>query len=271
MSPKTDGFYRFFQIFSDFTDVMRFLCTPDYSLVSLTYTELLQNFTRIFSLLESQDNKKSYRESGFPALVESYPAGCNLDISSADMIDDLFLVGVQQCIREGKAVGMFGSDANDNLTQTNEGCRLHGHLEVNKVAGNFHIAPGQSFQQNHVHVHSLRNMRLNMLNSTHYIKDLSFGEYFPNQINPLSNTKQIANDGAVLFHYYVKVVPSTYVFLNQTQLITNQYSVTKHRKIIKNIHDSSDNQLPGTFFTYEISAIMVKFVEQKRSLTHFLT
>ena len=27
----------------------------------------------------------------------------------------------------------------------------------------------------------------------------------------------------------------------------------------------------GTFFTYEISAIMVKFVEQRRSLTYFLT
>jgi hypothetical protein len=170
---------------------------------------------------------------------------------------------------------MLGSNADTNLTDLNEGCRVHGYLEVNKVAGNFHIAPGQSFEQHHVHVHSLRNIRLNMLNTSHYVDDLAFGERFPNQINPLSNTKQITtsrdNNGPILFHYYVKIVPSAYVFLNQTQLITNQYSVTKHRKIIKNIHDSSDNQLPGTFFTYEISAIMVKFVEQKRSLTHFLT
>lgn len=181
----------------------------------------------------------------------------------------IHLDGVQQCIREG-----ISSSNEGNLTEINEGCRVHGQLEVNKVAGNFHIAPGQSFQENHVHIHSLRNIRFNMLNTTHYINELAFGETFPQQVNPLSRTKQIPiahEGGSVLYHYYVKIVPSTYVYLNQTQLITNQYSVTKHKKIIKNIFDSSDHQLPGTFFTYEISAIMVKFVEQKRSLAQFLT
>ena len=28
-----------------------------------------------------------------------------------------------------------------------EGCNVHGFLEVNKVAGNFHFVPGQSFHQ----------------------------------------------------------------------------------------------------------------------------
>ena len=31
--------------------------------------------------------------------------------------------------------------------QAGEGCHLYGKLLVNKVAGNFHIAPGKSFQQ----------------------------------------------------------------------------------------------------------------------------
>lgn len=30
-----------------------------------------------------------------------------------------------------------------------------GFLQVNKVAGNFHFAPGKSFQQAHMHVHDL--------------------------------------------------------------------------------------------------------------------
>lgn len=178
--------------------------------------------------------------------------------------------GVHQCIREGKTIGMM----NTNITDLNEGCRLHGYLEVNKVAGNFHIAPGQSFQEHHIHIHSLKNLRLNALNTSHFINELTFGSSFPNQVNPLSQTKQIPNaqdGGSILYHYYVKIVPSMYVFLNQTQLITNQYSVTKHKKIIQNIFDSSDHQLPGAFFTYEISAIMVKFVEQQRSLAQFLT
>jgi endoplasmic reticulum-Golgi intermediate compartment protein 3 len=152
-----------------------------------------------------------------------------------------------------------------------EGCQVHGYLEVNKVAGNFHIAPGQSFQQNHVHAHSLKNIRLNLINTTHTIRELMFGESFPDQINPLSNTEHISQEGSVLFHYYVKVVPSTYVYLNGTEIRTNQYSVTKHRKPIANLAEGQGYQLPGTFFNYEISAIMVKFVEQKRSLAHFLT
>lgn len=32
---------------------------------------------------------------------------------------------------------------------------MYGFLEVNKVAGNFHFAPGKSFQQSNVHVHDL--------------------------------------------------------------------------------------------------------------------
>lgn len=167
------------------------------------------------------------------------------------------------------AVGLAGE--NSDSADVHEGCRIHGYLEVNKVAGNFHIAPGQSFQQNHIHVHSLRNIRLNLLNTTHHIDELSFGPRFPNQINPLVNTEHSATEGSVLFHYYVKVVPSTYVFLNQTELRTNQYSVTKHRKVVQNIIENGGHQLPGTFVNYEISAIMVKFVEQKRSLAQFLT
>lgn len=173
---------------------------------------------------------------------------------------------IPQCVREGQAIGLV-----DNGTEVHEGCRIHGFLQLNKVAGNFHIAPGQSFQQHHIHIHSLQNIRLNLLNTSHIIDELTFGNSFPHQINPLSGTKQIANEGAVLYHYYIKVVPSTYVFLNRTELRTNQYSVTKHRKVIRNLADGNNPQLPGTFFTYEISAIMVKFIEEKRSFAHFLT
>ncbi|KHJ45170.1 hypothetical protein D918_04474 [Trichuris suis] len=35
------------------------------------------------------------------------------------------------------------------------GCRVHGWLEVSKVAGNFHIAPGSTVKDLHSHVHNL--------------------------------------------------------------------------------------------------------------------
>lgn len=52
-----------------------------------------------------------------------------------------------QCKREGFLQKIKEEDG--------EGCNIHGFLEVNKVAGNFHFAPGKSFHQANVHVHDL--------------------------------------------------------------------------------------------------------------------
>ena len=46
---------------------------------------------------------------------------------------------MEQCLREG-----FLDHVKE---QEGEGCNIYGYLEVNKVAGNFHFAPGKSFQQ----------------------------------------------------------------------------------------------------------------------------
>jgi len=32
-----------------------------------------------------------------------------------------------------------------------QGCQIYGYMEVNRVGGSFHIAPGNSFSVNHVH------------------------------------------------------------------------------------------------------------------------
>ena len=54
---------------------------------------------------------------------------------------------MDQCVRDGwvekvKSVG-------------EEGCNVEGTVLVNKVAGNVHVAPGKSFQQEHSHMHDL--------------------------------------------------------------------------------------------------------------------
>ena len=50
---------------------------------------------------------------------------------------------IEQCVKEGWT---------DKLKeQINEGCNVRGLIEVSKVAGNVHFAPGKSFQQHSVH------------------------------------------------------------------------------------------------------------------------
>jgi len=90
---------------------------------------------------------------------------------------------IEQCIREG---------FEDKLkSQKEEGCRIYGYLLVNKVAGNFHIAPGKSFQLNHQHVHDMEIFRLgSYFNLSHHINRLSFGTEFPGVIDPLDNAKK---------------------------------------------------------------------------------
>lgn len=110
-----------------------------------------------------------------------------------------------QCKREG-----FLQRVKD---EEGEGCNIYGFLEVNKVAGNFHFAPGKSFHQAGVHVHDLLafqkdsfNVRedlsywlhfirraSNLYNSiscvylqiSHKINRLTYGDYFPGVVNPL--------------------------------------------------------------------------------------
>ncbi|XP_053430958.1 endoplasmic reticulum-Golgi intermediate compartment protein 3 isoform X5 [Nycticebus coucang] len=115
---------------------------------------------------------------------------------------------IEQCRREGFSQKM--------QEQKNEGCQVYGFLEVNKVAGNFHFAPGKSFQQSHVHVHAveihdLQSFGLDNINMTHYIQHLSFGEDYPGIVNPLDHTNVTAPQASMMFQYFVKVVPTVYM------------------------------------------------------------
>lgn len=66
-----------------------------------------------------------------------------------------------QCKREG-----FLQKIKD---EEGEGCNIYGFLEVNKVAGNFHFAPGKSFQQSGVHVHDLLSFQKDSFNVSHIL------------------------------------------------------------------------------------------------------
>ncbi|XP_029772338.1 endoplasmic reticulum-Golgi intermediate compartment protein 3 isoform X2 [Suricata suricatta] len=168
---------------------------------------------------------------------------------------------IEQCRREGFSQKM--------QEQKNEGCQVYGFLEVNKVAGNFHFAPGKSFQQSHVHVHDLQSFGLDNINMTHYIRHLSFGEDYPGIVNPLDRTNVTAPQASMMFQYFVKVVPTVYMKVDGEVLRTNQFSVTRHEKVANGL--MGDQGLPGVFVLYELSPMMVKLTEKHRSFTHFLT
>lgn len=131
--------------------------------------------------------------------------------------------GVEQCERENYAEKL---DA-----QREEGCRIEGSLRVNKVVGNFHLAPGRSFSNGNMHVHDLKNYldvpKGKSHDFTHIIHHLRFGPQIPDGVlskmggknkpwtshhaNPLDSTRQETSDPNFNFMYFVKIVPTSYL------------------------------------------------------------
>ncbi|XP_053628893.2 endoplasmic reticulum-Golgi intermediate compartment protein 3 [Cherax quadricarinatus] len=171
------------------------------------------------------------------------------------------LKNINQCVKEGKLV--------ESTDLPEEGCQIYGYLEVNRVGGNFHFAPGKSFQHNHLHIHDVQQYRTADFDLSHRIRHLSFGVNIPGKTNPIDGTEFKTEKGPKTINYYIKIVPTTYEKVDGSTLSTNQFSVTQHQKNIQ--LGMGETGLPGVFFTYELSPMMVKYTEKHKSLGHFLT
>ena len=155
----------------------------------------------------------------------------------------------------------------------NEGCQIYGYLEVNRVGGSFHFGPGKSYSINHFHVHDVQPFAATDFNLTHTIRHLSFGRQVDaygdlHDPPPLNGKYGVAESGATMFQYYIKIVPTTYARTDGNVFLTNQYSVTRHKKVVSIV--SGESGMPGVFFSYELAPFMVKYSEKEQSLGHFL-
>ncbi|KAI8820151.1 endoplasmic reticulum vesicle transporter-domain-containing protein [Fimicolochytrium jonesii] len=167
----------------------------------------------------------------------------------------------EQCIREHWAEKV--------ANQSHEGCNLWGRLQVNKVAGNFHLAPGKSMSRQNMHVHDLAPyLKEKDLDFSHTLHSLSFGKKVE-FVNPLDGVSKSTKQSYFMFQYFLKVVSTRFTFLNGTNVRTNQFSVTEHeRDTTPSAHTGG---LPGVFFNYDISPMLVMYTEYQKPLSHFLT
>uniref|UniRef100_A0A8C6VVZ6 Endoplasmic reticulum-Golgi intermediate compartment protein n=1 Tax=Nothobranchius furzeri TaxID=105023 RepID=A0A8C6VVZ6_NOTFU len=121
-------------------------------------------------------------------------------------------------------------------------CRIHGHLFVNKVAGNFHITVGKSIPHPRGHAHLAALVSHDSFNFSHRIDHLSFGEAIPGLINPLDGTEKVTTDQP-------------------------HVSVLHHHLLC---HRAGSHGVSGIFMKYDISSLMVKVTEQHMPLWQFL-
>ncbi len=110
----------------------------------------------------------------------------------------------EQCARERRNPAVISKEG--------EGCRISGMMLVNKVAGNFHVAMGETHARGAGHIHQFNPNAITRFNCTHILHTLSFGEPFPGIKNPLDGQVRSVGDQSVgVFMYYIKVVPTEYM------------------------------------------------------------
>ena len=145
-----------------------------------------------------------------------------------------------------------------------EGCRVYGVLDVQRVAGNFHI----SVHGLNIYVAQKIFDGAKNVNVSHVIHDLSFGPKYPGIHNPLDETTRIVHDASGTFKYYIKVVPTEYRYISKEVLPTNQFSVTEY---FSPINTQNGRTWPAVYFLYDLSPITVTIREERRSFFHFIT
>lgn len=148
-----------------------------------------------------------------------------------------------------------------------EACRLHGAMNVKKVAANFHITIGRSVPHPQGHAHLNMFIPKEVLNFSHRIDHLSFGLPVPGAVNPLDGVLKIAPTGQHVYQYYMQVVPTRLNTFHR-QLSTNQYSVTERNRTLS--HQKGSHGVPGIFFKYDMNAMVVEIHEERRPFWQFL-
>ncbi|KAJ3172616.1 hypothetical protein HDU88_005945 [Geranomyces variabilis] len=180
------------------------------------------------------------------------------DAMAKDHIDVHKIVGKADRKHKDKGSTAQGEDSNT-------ACRITGALRVNKVSGMLHFtALGHGYLGGHT--------PHNMMNFTHRIDKLSFGQYYPGVHNPLDRTLEVSRTSMDMFQYFIAIVPTIYMDRNRAfgskVILTSQYAVTDYQR---SIEEGGSAGVPGIFMKYDIEPISVRITESRMGFLAFLT
>ncbi|KIP09652.1 hypothetical protein PHLGIDRAFT_86242 [Phlebiopsis gigantea 11061_1 CR5-6] len=199
---------------------------------------------------------------------------------------------IEQCVQEGWSEKL--------KEQANEGCNIAGLVRVNKVVGNIHLSPGRSFRSGSQNIYELVPYLKedgNRHDFTHTIHEFAFAgenefdftksaaakklrQKLGIEGNPLDGTTQKTIKQQYMFQYFLKVVSTQFKTLDGKDIKTHQYSATHfERDLSKGVAENQGGMhvmhgmtgVPGAFFNFEISPILVIHQETRQSFAHFLT
>ncbi|KAG8739190.1 hypothetical protein FRC10_006054 [Ceratobasidium sp. 414] len=193
---------------------------------------------------------------------------------------------IEQCVAEGWTAKI--------QHQSSEGCKIAGRVRVKKVTGNFHFSPGRSFVSNKGHVQDLVPYLKdgNHHDFGHHIHEFHFegdregeNEWRKKvglEDHPLDDVTAHSEVSDYMFQYFMKVVSTEFKHLDGYLVRSHQYSVTSFERdlsrgdaVERDSHGTlvghNVKGLPGAFFNFEISPLMVVHRETRQTFMHFIT
>jgi hypothetical protein len=164
------------------------------------------------------------------------------------------------------------------------GCRVSVRLQLPRVAGNFHLAPGKGHTHGMgQHVHAVDDQLLHRTyNFSHRILFLHFGPWFPHQKNPLDETVRILQEPQPgspfgnMVQYYCKLVPVTYDRgrRGKDTIYSMEYAaadLTQSSEQDRSGITHSTGSMPGIFFFYEPQPLQIAYFEGREyGFLHFI-
>ncbi|KAF5367806.1 hypothetical protein D9757_009614 [Collybiopsis confluens] len=188
---------------------------------------------------------------------------------------------IEQCKSEGWLESL--------KDQANEGCHIVGRIRVNKVTGNIHLSPGKSFQGSRGDVYELVPYLRddgNKHDYSHTIHEFSFDSEDFSLLRLIRTTLNVlassqTTKAKYMYQYFLKVVSTHFRTIDNQHLRSNQYSVTHFERDVSEGVQGDTAQgvylqhgmygVPGIFFNYEISPILVVHTDTRQSFAHFIT
>lgn len=161
------------------------------------------------------------------------------------------------------------------MIHSGEGCRVAGHVKVNKVPGNVHLST-----YSHSYLFGSLYQETRKINISHRVNHVSFGVdtdigYVKSNfkdtgiVSPLDGVTHVVDEhktnsfaDSAIFEYYTKVVPTTYVPLDRPPLHVYQFTANSNRIV--------NQQMPSLYLRYDFSPVTVRYTEKRESVSHFL-
>lgn len=155
--------------------------------------------------------------------------------------------------------------------QKGEGCRVHGHMIVKRVPGNFHVSCHAHADLIHVFFATER------MNVSHTVNHLSFGDEVlldaARATNPLNGVRKSGGGGQdghsahgghpVSYEYYLRVVATKFVDLAGAVVPSYQFVANSNEVI-------GHYRLPAIYFRYDVSPVTMVFSERKTPFAHYV-